>query len=121
MEDAKAVKRISCRHEGMILNYLLQHGFKNIIKHSNWETVMELVVKDKYELMANTPLAVTYRLKKLNLPLDALEQTPVKLFALPLYIGCSKTMPDETIKRWQDALDTVKASEKYKFIVDKYK
>ena len=121
LEDAKKVKRIGSSHEGMILNFLLENGFENIVKQSQWQTNMKLLVEGKYDLIANTPLAVKYRLKILNYSSDSLEQTPVKLFSLPLYIGCSKTMPDATIEKWQNALDLIKASGKYNLIYNKYK
>ena len=47
------------------------------------------------------------------------EQTPLKLYENPLYIAFSKDVSDETIQRWQKALDKVKR-EKYSQLDHKY-
>ncbi len=39
---------------------------------------------------------------------DIFEQTPIKLYENSLYIAFSKNVRDETIQRWQTALDKVK-------------
>ncbi len=116
MEDAKKVNKISARHEGMVLNFLLDEGFNNLNRNSNIAYLYELVVKGKADLIANPASGVKYRLKKFGYPEDALVQTNIELFNLPLYIACSKDMDDKIIGEWQQALDRIKESGEYERI-----
>jgi len=120
LEDAKRVKRIGTRHEGMIYNFLKGNGFQNLCTQSEPSALIKYFLNGKYDLIANTPITIKYRLEMINSPLDALEQTPVKCFSFPLYIACSKDMPDPIIQKWQDILVKIKVSGKYKQIYNDY-
>ena len=121
LDDAKKVKRVASLHKGAVFSALQKEGFTNIDGTPNADGIVEKVAFGRADLSCSTsPLGVAYWLKQANLPPDALEQTPVKLFELPLYIGCTKDVPDEVIQQWQAALDTIKASALYSELYDKY-
>lgn len=120
LQDAKEVKRIGSRREGMILRNLMEKGFNNIATQTRPDEILRLVIQGNYDLLANTSLAVSYRLKLHGYPENALQRTPVILFSLPLYIGCSKDMPESTIQKWQDVLDKLKRNGVYDVIYNKY-
>ncbi len=56
--------------------------------------------------IGSLPLRASAR--QIGLDPEQFEQTPVKLYENPLYIAFSKDVRDETVLRWQKALDKVK-------------
>lgn len=121
LEDAKKVKRVACRHKGLVLSVLEKEGFTNLDLTTKPEGIIRKVALGIADLsVSETPLGVKYWLRQANLPPDTLEQTPVKLVEFPLYIACSKDIPDEVIQQWQEALDRINASETYTRIYNKY-
>jgi len=121
LEDAKNVKRVACRHKGLVLSVLEKEGFTNLDRTTKPDRIINKVVTGIADLsVSETPLGVKYWLRKAGLPTDTLEQTPVKLVEFPLYIACSKDISDEVIKQWQEALERIKASAAYSKIYNKY-
>ena len=121
LEDAKNVKRVACRHKGLVFSVLHKEGFTNLALTTNPEDIIKKVAMSRVDLsVSETSLGVKYWLRKANLPADALEQTPVKLVEFPLYIACTKDIPDEIIQQWQEALEHIKASRTYTQIYNKY-
>lgn len=121
LEDAKRVKRVACQHKGLIFNTLQQKGFNNLDTSPLQESVIKKIALGRTDLSVNAPpLGIAYFLKKANLPADSLEQTPVELLKFPLYIACTKDIPDDEIQQWQAALEKIKASETYTQIYNKY-
>lgn len=121
IEDVKKATLVTVPYKGLVADKVEEHGIKNIIKVSSREQQLALLLKERAELLVNTsPIGVAYYLKKMNKPVDSLIQTKVKLLEFPLYIACSKEIPDDVIQRWQDALERVKASSTYTQIYNKY-
>ena len=120
IEDIK-VASVTVPYKGLVADTVEMLGVTNVIKLVTREQQFALLFNNRAELLVNTgPLGVAYYLKKMDMPADALTQTPVKLLEFPLYIACSKEIPDSVIERWQVALDRVKASNKYRTIYHKY-
>ncbi len=120
-EDAKKVKRVACRHKGLAFSVLQKEGFTNLDPTTKPDRIIKKVMMGLADLsVSETPLGVKYWLKKATLPTDALEQVPVKLVEFPLYIACTKDIPDEVIQQWQEALEHIKASATYTQIYNKY-
>lgn len=120
IEDIKAAS-VTVPYKGLVADSVEALGVKNVIKLASRERQFALLFNDRAELLVNTgPLGIAYYLKKMDMPADALTQTSVKLLEFPLYIACSKEIPDSVIERWQAALDRVKASNKYRTIYHKY-
>ncbi len=121
LEDAKNVKRVACRHKGLVLSVLQKEGFTNLDLTTKPKRIVRKVAMGIVDLsVSETPLGVRYWLTKAKLPTDSLEQTPVKLVEFPLYIACTKDIPDQVIQQWQDALEQIKASATYTRIYNKY-
>jgi polar amino acid transport system substrate-binding protein len=98
LEDAKKVKRVACRHKGLVHSVLEKEGFPNLDLTTKPDDIIRKVAMGITDLsVSETPLGVQYWLRQANLPTDTLEQTPVKLVKCPLYIACSKDIPDEVI------------------------
>jgi len=121
VEDVKNATKITVPYKGLVADKVAALGITNVIKLSDRDQQFKLLFSDRAELSVNvSPIGVSYHLKQLNKPTDALVPTAVKLLEFPLYIACSKQIPDETIQRWQAALERVQQSEKYQEIHRKY-
>jgi len=108
-------------HEGMVLNKVREHGFKNILaKAKATRNVTSMIYRGIGDLLPITPVGAKYSLSLLGLPSDALIQTPVKLFQNDLYIAFSTMTDDAIVKKWQTALDKVKSSVRYQQIKQHY-
>ncbi|WP_415882293.1 substrate-binding periplasmic protein [Neptuniibacter sp. QD34_54] len=121
IDDIKQANNITVPYKGLVANKVDELGITNVIKLSARDRQFSLLFSNRAELAVNTsPLGVAYYLKQIDKPVDSLVATGVKLLEFPLYIACSKEIPDSVIERWQAALEKVKASEKYEQIYSKY-
>ena len=119
--DIEKVNKISVAHKGLVLSFVEAKGLTNLHKMPKLEAQFRHVLMGRADLSVNaTPLGVAYYLKKLNKPTDALVKTQVKLLEFPLYIACSKKIPDSVINKWQRAFEKVKTSGQYQRIYSKY-
>lgn len=106
LEDAKKVHAVCARDHGLVFSILKEAGFKNLEVSSSASSIYLKAINGRCDLaISEAPLGVTYWLEKSNQPLDALEQTPLKLISSPLYIVASKDIPDEEIAAWQRSVD----------------
>lgn len=121
VEDVKKASLVTVPYKGLVADKVQEQGISNVIKLASREQQLSLLFKGRAELLVNTsPIGVAHYLKKINQPVDSLIQTQVKLLEFPLFIACSKEIPDSVIQRWQSALERVKASPKYTLIYNKY-
>ncbi len=121
ISDIKKVAKIAIPHKGLVSSYVDTLKLANIHKMPQKDAQFRHVLMGRADLLANvTPLGISYYLKQLNVDPDALLKTQLKLLEFPLYIACSKQMPDDIINRWQSALDQVKASGEFDRIYNKY-
>ncbi|GAA4502315.1 ABC transporter substrate-binding protein [Pseudaeromonas paramecii] len=111
LDDAKAVPVVACRQAGLVYDTLVAAGFSNLEASAyNSKQVYGKLLLGRADLaISDSPQGVRYLLRQLNLPADALQQTPVQLLASDLYIAASPDFPDEEIARWQAALERIKA------------
>lgn len=122
LEDAKRVPLICARHAGLTVSRLRAAGFANLnASAAGGRAVYEMLLLGRCDLaVSDSPLGVSHALKQMGFPPDALVQTPVKILSLPLFIACSKDIPDAEIARWQAALDAMKRSGAFQAILRKY-
>jgi len=122
LDDAKNVRLVACRNAGLVRNVLREKGFRNLdTTASNGESIYRKLMADRCDLaVSDAPLGVKHLLKEWRLPLDTIVQTSVKIVDAPLYIACSKDVPEEEIDLWQRALDKLKAIGRYGAIRRKY-
>jgi polar amino acid transport system substrate-binding protein len=122
LEDAKRVPLICTRHAGLTVSRLRAAGFANLNARAvEGRTVYEMLLLGRCDLaVSDSPPGVSHALRQMGFPRDAVVQTPVKLLSLPLFIACSKDIPDAEIARWQAALDAMKRSGAFQAIQKKY-
>lgn len=122
LEDAKNVNAIAAPYNGLIYDALIKEGFYNLDRSAHYVSLVQKLLLGRVDLAIGvTPIGISHYLKEINMPTDALIETPVKILAFPLYIACSKEIPDRVIKQWNTALDKIRASGKLKKIYDKYR
>ncbi|HEY0953899.1 MAG TPA: transporter substrate-binding domain-containing protein [Roseateles sp.] len=122
LEDAKKVPLICARHAGLTVSRLRDAGFTNLDASApDGRAVYRMLLFGRCDLaVSDSPLGVAHALKQMGSAPDAVVQTPVKLLSLPLFIACSKDIPDAEIARWQAALDALKGSGALQAIHRKY-
>jgi polar amino acid transport system substrate-binding protein len=122
LEDARKVPLICARHAGLTVSRLRAAGFANLDASAlDGQAVYRMLLFGRCDLaVSDSPLGVSHALKQMGFPPDAVVQTPAKLLSLPLFIACSKDIPDTEIARWQAALDAMKKSGAFQAIVKKY-
>ena len=121
LKDAKKVDKIACRSYGLVYSYLKKEGFTNLDVSPNSEGIYMKVISGRSDLgIGESPVGVTYLLKKLKQPIDILEKTQVSILKFELYIACSKDISDVEILRWQNSLNRMKASGEYDKLYEKY-
>ncbi|WP_028864608.1 substrate-binding periplasmic protein [Psychromonas aquimarina] len=121
INDIKSVNAVSVPASGVILSYVEKQGITRLTKSQKKEHQLTLLLKGRVDLFIGvTPLGLSYYLKKINAPADSVVKTQVKLLRFPLYIACSKEIPDSVIDKWQSALNKVKSSGRYQQIYNKY-
>jgi len=122
LEDLKNVKRIACRHAGLIPRLLTEKGFKNLDMTStdSLPIYKKLLIGRCDVAISDSDLGVKHYMKVLNVNADILEKIPIKMFESDLYIACSKDISDVEIQKWQSALEKLKADGIYEKIFQKY-
>lgn len=122
LEDAKGVNRVASRHAGLVHNLLRQNGFTNLEDTAkNGREVYRKLLAGRSDLgISDSPIGVKYILQQLGQPMTALTQTSVKILDMDLYIAVHKSVSLQEVKKWQGALDRLKASVIYDEIVKKY-
>lgn len=88
--------------------FLTEQGFTHLYRLESRSHALRALLNHRVDAVALGSLAAPLMLRDAGLPPDAIEQTPLKLFDSDLYIAFSNDVSDETIQRWQKALDKVK-------------
>lgn len=121
LDDARRAPSVACRNTGLVYSFLLASGFRNLDPSSNPSGIYLKVLDGRCSLaIGETPLGVSYILRQLGFPSDALVQTPLHILEANLYIACSLDVPDAEVARWQAGLDRLKASGEFARIYARY-
>ena len=121
LDDAKKVACISCRNSGLVYNFLVQAGFKNLDTTTNPSGIYLKVVNKRCDLaIGETHLGVNYWLKRNKLPTTTLKRIGSPILKYPLYIAANINVHDHEIKKWQTALEQIKKSGEFNKIYKQY-
>ncbi|CAH0535935.1 hypothetical protein VMF7928_00059 [Vibrio marisflavi CECT 7928] len=120
IEQAKKAKYIVVTRGFPEEKILEQLGFKNIHTAHTPSQALSMLMSGRVTMIASGSIAITPLLQRSNYPLNALKETKVKLFSTGIYIGLSKSTPDEIVQDWQIGLNEIKKSESYQNIMSKY-
>ena len=121
LDDIRAAGLVISPHRGLIAEQLQALGLENVEQVVDQERQIERLINRRADLMVGlAPLGMSHYLHRMGEEVTALRRTRVKLVEYPLYIACSRMMPDQVVARWQGALDRVRRSGEYDRIHQRY-
>ncbi|WP_198013806.1 substrate-binding periplasmic protein [Desulforegula conservatrix] len=121
LEDAKKVKKIGVVRGGVHEKILLNNGFTNTYPVTEYLQTYRMLNAGRVNLVpATAGEAFESTLKKVGIPRDKIQKTPVLVLETGGYLVFSKNISDDVILQWQDALDRIKESGKYQQIYNLY-
>mgnify|MGYP000432678060 CR=1 FL=1 len=120
LEDAKKVDSICVLNGGIYETFLTKNHFKNLVPTNSYAQCFKMLKKNRVSLTASSLLALPERLKDANIQKKDISKTPVVVFKTQGYLSFSKNISDESILRWQNALNQLKKSGKYNQLINDY-
>ena len=124
LEGAKSYM-VGTVRDDVIEQYLIEQGFEvgvNIDRTSSHVSNLKKLVAGRIDLIAVSDLTAAYQLKQLGYnPEQVLgEKLLLETISVPLYMGFNLGTPDETVAKYQQALDALKLDGTYEQIVNAY-
>lgn len=113
LEDAKHVGRIAVRKDGYTHQALKAKGFWNLDVGPSYDSSYRKLLEGRVNLVLMGERTYSYMIKKAGLDPDKFERTDFKFADSAAWLAFSPDVSDVIIKKWQDALDSLKASGKY--------
>lgn len=119
LEDARRVERIAVRKDGYTHQTLAAKGFTNLDVGPTYESSYRKLVEDRVDLVLMGERTYYYMVKKVGLDPAEFERTDCKFGDSAAWLAFSLDVPDETIQRWQNALDSLKKNGVYRKIMER--
>ena len=119
LDDARKVARIAVRREGYTHQALDAKGFTNLDVGPSYDASYKKLVKGRVDLVLMGERTYYYMAKEAGLDPEVFERTDCKFAESSAWLAFSRDIPDETIVRWQKALDTIKADGSYFSIMER--
>lgn len=120
LDDAKKLHTILITRNFPQQTILEEQGFRNLHFTTKPEQDLRMLNADRGDLIVMGTAVIGELSKKVGIPVTTFEKTDVLLFQTDLYIAFSKDIPKEEVARWQQVLDALKLSGKYKDILNRY-
>ena len=117
LADAKKSARVAVRRDGYTHQALKAKGFTNLEVTQSYESSYKMLVQQRVELVLMGERTYLYMVKQAGLDPELFERTDCKFAESSAWLAFSKDIPDETIARWQAALDKLKAHGTYDAIM----
>ncbi|MEF2231931.1 MAG: transporter substrate-binding domain-containing protein [Pseudodesulfovibrio sp.] len=118
LEDARNVARIAVRRDGYTHQALKAAGFTNLDVGPSYDSSYRKLVEGRVELVLMGERTYYYMVKSAGLDPDDFEPTEYQFAESSAWLAFSRDIPDETIARWQQALDKLKANGTYDAILE---
>ncbi|WP_272700436.1 substrate-binding periplasmic protein [Desulfovibrio sp. Fe33] len=119
LDDARRVPRIAVRKDGYTHQTLAARGFDNLDVGPTYESSYLKLVEDRVDLVLMGERTYYYMVKQAGLNPAEFERTNCKLGDSTAWLAFSLDVPDEAIREWQNALDSLKANGVYQRIMDR--
>ncbi len=110
LEDAKRAERIAVRKGGYTHQVLTASGFTNLDVGPTYDSSYRKLVDGRVNLVLMGERTYYYMVKKAGIEPAYFEKTNFKFADSGAWLAFSPDVPDETIEKWQKALDTLKAN-----------
>lgn len=119
LEDARSAGSILVQAGGSSEQQLRSLGFTNLVPVQEPTRQLEMLLLGRASLLFTTDAAILYQLNKINLETSAIKPM-LRVRSSDFYLAFSKVTPDETIRKWQATLETLKKSGALQKIQAKY-
>lgn len=120
LEDARAVASIAVRENYFAHTQLQSLGFQNLIPSMEESLDLKMLLADRADLAAFGELSLPTACEAAGVDCSAVENTGVMIYDSKLYMAFSLQTDDAEIRRWQAALDQVKAAPVFADIMARY-
>ncbi|WP_319584360.1 transporter substrate-binding domain-containing protein [uncultured Pseudodesulfovibrio sp.] len=117
LDEARKVGRIAVRKDGYTHQALAAKGFTNLDVGPTYQSSYMKLVEDRVDLVLMGERTYYYMVKKAGLDPAEFERTDCKFGNSAAWLAFSLDVPDETIQKWQNALDTLKKNGRYQEIM----
>lgn len=117
LDDARKVPRIAVRRDGYTHQALKAGGFANLEVTSSYESSYKMLIQRRVDLVLMGERTYSYMVKKAGFEPEHFERTDCKFAVSSAWLAFSRDIPDETIARWQAALDKLKVNGTYDAIM----
>jgi len=118
LDDARNVAKIAVRRDGYTHQALKADGFTNLDVGPSYDSSYKKLVQGRVDLVLMGGRTYYYMVKSAGLDPEDFERTEYKFAESSAWLAFSRDIPDETIARWQQALDRLKANGKYDAIME---
>lgn len=119
MEDAKNAPRIAVRKDGYTHQTLVAKGFKNLDVGPSYASSFKKLEDGRVDLVLMGERTYYYMVSEAGLDPAGFERTKFKFAESSAWLAFSRDIPDETIAKWQAALDTLKKNGRYDEIMNR--
>jgi len=113
LDDARKVARIAVRRDGYTHQALKSKGFRNLDVGPSYDTSYQKLAQGRVDLVLMGERTYTYMVREAGLDPGDFERTDCKFGESSAWLAFSLDISDETIARWQRALDKLKADGTY--------
>ena len=117
LADARKVARIAVRRDGYTHQALKAEGFTNLDVGPSYESSYRKLAQGRVDLVLMGERTYYYMTKSAGLDPEEFERTDCKFAESSAWLAFSRDIPDETIDRWQKALDKLKSDGTYAAIM----
>lgn len=119
MSEARTVPRIAVRRDGYTHQALAAEGFTNLDIGPSYQSSYMKLAEGRVDLVLMGERTYYYMVREAGLDPDLFERTDCKFAESAAWLAFSLDVPDETIAKWQKALDELKASGRYDEIMER--
>jgi polar amino acid transport system substrate-binding protein len=119
LDDARRAARIAVRRDGYTHQALQAEGFVNLDVGPSYESSYKKLVQGRVDLVLMGERTYYYMVKQAGLDPNDIERTDYEFARSSAWLAFSRDIPDETIARWQEALDKLKADGTYDAIMNR--
>ncbi len=117
LADARQVGRIAVRKDGYTHQLLTAKNFINLDVGPTYESSYKKLAQGRVDLVLMGERTYAYMVGEAGLSPESFERVGPKVADSSAWLAFSRDVPDATIEKWQNALDTLKSNGTYASIM----
>lgn len=120
IKDAKQVGSICVKNGSIHQDILVEKGFTNVNENISYLACLKMLENGRVDLAPLAASAVKTRSTQANVDINNISNTHVMLLDSEGYMAFSKSVPKETVYKWQNELDRLKENGQYQTLYELY-